>query len=200
MFDLEIIKIVYNDLEAKTNLAREALNRPLTFTEKVLFNHMVSNKIHIFNEIVRGSSYINFNPDRVAMQDATAQMALLQFIMAGKSKVAVPTTVHCDHLIQAKVGAQEDLNNAWAMVTHNSTAGVDAAVYGVPVYNTDDKALSWEVANHSFNNINNPDMPDRTQWLNNLGYAMWSKEEIEQGLAWQHLKPRVLELIKNNKY
>ncbi len=112
MFDLEIIKIVYNNLEAKTNLAREALNRPLTFTEKVLFNHMVSNKIHIFNEIVRGSSYINFNPDRVAMQDATAQMALLQFIMAGKSKVAVPTTVHCDHLIQAKVGAQEDLNNA----------------------------------------------------------------------------------------
>ena len=112
MFDLEIIKIVYNNLEAKTNLAREALNRPLTFTEKVLFNHMVSNKIHIFNEIVRGSSYINFNPDRVAMQDATAQMALLQFIMAGKSKVAVPTTVHCDHLIQAKVGAEEDLNNA----------------------------------------------------------------------------------------
>jgi hypothetical protein len=99
-----------------------------------------------------------------------------------------------------KMSFQEDLDNAWAMVTHNSTAGVDAAVYGVPVYNTDDKALSWEVANHSFDNINNPDMPDRTQWLNNLGYAMWSKEEIEQGLAWQHLKPRVLELIKNNKY
>jgi hypothetical protein len=99
-----------------------------------------------------------------------------------------------------KMSFQEDLDNAWAMVTHNSTAGVDAAVYGVPVYNTDDKALSWDVANHSFDNINNPDMPDRTQWLNNLGYAMWSKSEIEQGLAWQHLKPRVLELIKEHKY
>ena len=99
-----------------------------------------------------------------------------------------------------KMSFQEDLDNAWAMVTHNSTAGVDAAVYGVPVYNTDEKALSWEVANHTFDNINNPNMPDRTQWLNNLGYAMWSQQEIEQGLAWQHLKPRVLELIKNNKY
>ena len=99
-----------------------------------------------------------------------------------------------------KMSFQQDLDNAWAMVTHNSTAGVDAAVYGIPVFNTDAKALSWEVANHSFDTIENPATPDRTQWLNNLGYAMWSQKEIEQGLAWQHLKPKVEELIKNHKY
>jgi hypothetical protein len=99
-----------------------------------------------------------------------------------------------------KMSFQQDLDNAWAMVTHNSTAGVDAAVYGIPVFNTDDKALSWEVANHNFETINSPQKPDRTQWLNNLGYAMWSQQEIEQGLAWQHLKPKVEELIKNHKY
>ena len=99
-----------------------------------------------------------------------------------------------------KMSFQQDLDNAWAMVTHNSTAGVDAAVYGIPVFNTDAKALSWEVANHNFDTINNPATPDRTQWLNNLGYAMWSQKEIEQGLAWQHLKPKVEELIKNHKY
>ena len=99
-----------------------------------------------------------------------------------------------------KMSFQQDLDNAWAMVTHNSTAGVDAAVYGIPVFNTDAKALSWEVANHNFDTIENPATPDRTQWLNNLGYAMWSQQEIEQGLAWQHLKPKVEELIKNHKY
>ncbi len=99
-----------------------------------------------------------------------------------------------------KMSFQQDLDNAWAMVTHNSTAGVDAAVYGIPVFNTDAKALSWEVANHNFDTIENPATPDRTQWLNNLGYAMWSQKEIEQGLAWQHLKPKVEELIKNHKY
>ncbi len=112
MFDLEIIKNLYNELEDKTNTAREALKRPLTYTEKVLFNHLDINENQILSEISRGFSYVNFNPDRVAMQDATAQMALLQFIMAGRGKVAVPTTVHCDHLIQAKVGAEEDLINA----------------------------------------------------------------------------------------
>ena len=86
-----------------------------------------------------------------------------------------------------KMSFQEDLENAWAMVTHNSTAGVDAAVYGVPVYNTDDKALSWDVANYSFDNINNPDMPDRTQWLNNLGYCQWREDEIARGDPWYHL-------------
>ena len=112
MFDLEIIKNLYNELETKTNVARDALKRPLTFTEKVLFNHIDSNENQDFHELGRGSSYVNFNPDRVAMQDATAQMALLQFIMADRAKVSVPTTVHCDHLIQAKVGAEQDLINA----------------------------------------------------------------------------------------
>ena len=111
MFDLDIIKNLYNNLEIKINVARDALKRPLTFTEKVLFNH-IDIESQVLSELGRGSSYVNFNPDRVAMQDATAQMALLQFIMAGRSKVAVPTTVHCDHLIQAKVGAEEDLINA----------------------------------------------------------------------------------------
>ena len=101
MFDLDIIKNLYNELEAKTNMARDKLKRPLTFTEKVLFNHIDINEHQNLTELGRGSSYVNFKPDRVAMQDATAQMALLQFIMAGRSKVAVPTTVHCDHLIQA---------------------------------------------------------------------------------------------------
>ena len=109
MFDLEIIKNLYNDFETKTKVAKDALKRPLTFTEKVLFNHIDFDESLVLSELGRGSSYVNFNPDRVAMQDATAQMALLQFIMAGKEKVAVPTTVHCDHLIQAQVGAKEDL-------------------------------------------------------------------------------------------
>ncbi len=112
MFDLDIIKNLYNKLESRTNAARDRLKRPLTFTEKVLFNHIDANENQILTDLERGSSYVNFNPDRVAMQDATAQMALLQFIMAGRTKVAVPTTVHCDHLIQAKVGAEEDLINA----------------------------------------------------------------------------------------
>ena len=101
MFDLEIIKNLYNNYETKTNLPRDILKRPLTFTEKVLFNHIDNDDYQIVSKITRGSSYVNFNPDRVAMQDATAQMALLQFIMAGKEKVSVPKTVHCDHLIQA---------------------------------------------------------------------------------------------------
>ncbi len=112
MFDLEIIKNLYSELEAKTNAARDLLKRPLTFTEKILFNHIDPIESQLLSEIRRGASYVNFNPDRVAMQDATAQMALLQFIMARRRKVAVPTTVHCDHLIQAKVGAEEDLINA----------------------------------------------------------------------------------------
>ena len=110
MFDLEIIKFFYNGLESKTQYARDLLQRPLTFTEKVLFAHIIEDQM--LDKLKRGSSYVDFNPDRVAMQDATAQMALLQFIMAGKEKVAVPTTVHCDHLIQAKLGADKDLLSA----------------------------------------------------------------------------------------
>ncbi len=110
MFDLEIIKNFYKTLESKTQYARDLLQRPLTFTEKVLFAHIIDDQM--LDKLKRGSSYVDFNPDRVAMQDATAQMALLQFIMAGKEKVAVPTTVHCDHLIQAKLGADKDLLSA----------------------------------------------------------------------------------------
>ncbi|MEC7855097.1 MAG: aconitate hydratase [Candidatus Neomarinimicrobiota bacterium] len=110
MFDLEIIKFFYKTLESKTQYARDLLQRPLTFTEKVLFAHVIEGQM--LDKLKRGSSYVDFNPDRVAMQDATAQMALLQFIMAGKEKVAVPTTVHCDHLIQAKLGADKDLVSA----------------------------------------------------------------------------------------
>ena len=110
MFDLEVIKNLYLKLEDKIEIAKESLKRPLTFTEKVLFAHVSDNSS--LDVLQKGSSYVDFNPDRVAMQDATAQMALLQFIMAGKEKVAVPTTVHCDHLIQAKIGAQKDLMSA----------------------------------------------------------------------------------------
>ena len=110
MFDLEIINFFYKSLESKTQYARDLLQRPLTFTEKVLFAHVIEGQM--LDKLKRGSSYVDFFPDRVAMQDATAQMALLQFIMAGKEKVAVTTTVHCDHLIQAKLGADKDLVSA----------------------------------------------------------------------------------------
>tara|TARA_B110000116_G_scaffold169634_1_gene146616 strand:+ start:78 stop:2351 length:2274 start_codon:yes stop_codon:yes gene_type:complete len=110
MFDLEIIKNFYSGLESKTQHTRNLLNRHLTFAEKVLFSHAVEDKF--LDKLKRGSSYVDFSPDRVAMQDATAQMALLQFIMADKEKVAVPTTVHCDHLIQAKLGSDKDLISA----------------------------------------------------------------------------------------
>ena len=110
MFDLKIIKKFYASFPAKVDNARNILNRPLTYTEKILFAHLDS--ASSINTAKRGSSYNDFNPDRVAMQDATAQMALLQFMMAGKDKVSVPSTVHCDHLIQAKVGSDIDLARA----------------------------------------------------------------------------------------
>lgn len=106
-FDIEMIKALYKDMPAKVNAARTALGRPLTLSEKILFSHLhADQKLENF---VRGKSYVDFAPDRVAMQDATAQMALLQFMQAGRPKVAVPSTVHCDHLITAKVGAKTDL-------------------------------------------------------------------------------------------
>ncbi len=110
VFDLDMISRVYAGMQQKVEAARKMTGRPLTLTEKILYAHL-SNE----NEpgpYVRGKSYVNFNPDRVAMQDATAQMALLQFMQAGRKKVAVPSTVHCDHLIQAKVGAKKDLEVA----------------------------------------------------------------------------------------
>ena len=110
MFDFEIIKDYYAGLSERVDFAKNILKRPLTYTEKILYSHLFESKFDA--EFLRTKSYVEFAPDRVAMQDATAQMALLQFMMAGKNKVAKPTTVHCDHLIQAKVDAQKDLSVA----------------------------------------------------------------------------------------
>jgi aconitate hydratase len=109
-FDIEMIRKVYAGMPAKIEAARKTLGRPLTLAEKILFSHLHNDqKLQNFD---RGVNYVDFAPDRVAMQDATAQMALLQFMQAGRPKVAVPSTVHCDHLIQAKDGANKDLETA----------------------------------------------------------------------------------------
>ncbi|MCF8406902.1 MAG: aconitate hydratase [Chitinophagaceae bacterium] len=109
-FDIEMIKNLYAAMPAKVEAARKLLGRPLSLSEKILFSHLHSDqKLESFE---RGGSYVDFAPDRVAMQDATAQMALLQFMQAGRPKVAVPSTVHCDHLISAKVEAKQDLQVA----------------------------------------------------------------------------------------
>lgn len=109
-FDLDLIQSVYQRMPQCIAAARELLGRPLTLTEKILFSHLWDNAAP--QTFSRGNDYVDFAPDRVAMQDATAQMALLQFMQAGRSKVAVPSTVHCDHLITAKTGAGEDLSKA----------------------------------------------------------------------------------------
>lgn len=109
MFDLDLIKKVYSGFKGKVDAAKKVLGRPMTYAEKILY-------AHLWNETVTpytgGKDFVEFAPDRVAMQDATAQMALLQFMSAGIPKVAVPSTVHCDHLIQAEVGSAKDLLNA----------------------------------------------------------------------------------------
>jgi aconitate hydratase len=109
-FDIEMIKKVYENMPSRVDKARELVGRPLTLTEKILYNHLWEGSPNTV--FTRGKDYVDFAPDRVACQDATAQMALLQFMHAGKPKVAVPTTVHCDHLIQAKVDAKTDLARA----------------------------------------------------------------------------------------
>ena len=110
MFDLELIKKVYAELPEKVENAKKKLNRPLTYAEKILYAHLFDSKaIEVFE---RGKAYVDFAPDRVAMQDATAQMALLQFMNSGKKTTAVPSTVHCDHLIQAQVDGKTDLGVA----------------------------------------------------------------------------------------
>ncbi len=109
-YDIEMIKKVYSEFPQKTENLRKLLGRPLTLTEKILYAHLSDELPTV--PFGRGVSYVNFNPDRVAMQDATAQMALLQFMQAGKDEAAVPSTVHCDHLILAKEGAGQDLINA----------------------------------------------------------------------------------------
>ena len=107
--DQQVIKTMYASLPAKYKQARQFFGKPLTLTEKILAAHFAG---WPQAAPVRGQTYVMLNPDRVAMQDATAQMALLQFMQAGLKKVAVPTTVHCDHLIQARVGADSDLAQA----------------------------------------------------------------------------------------
>jgi aconitate hydratase len=110
IFDLDMIKALYARFPERVSAARKAVGHPLTLSEKILYAHLFDGPATEAYE--RGKSYVDFAPDRVAMQDATAQMALLQFMQAGKKKTAVPSTVHCDHLIQAKVGAKADLEKA----------------------------------------------------------------------------------------
>ncbi len=107
--NIEMIKKVYSDYRGKIEAARKVLNRPLTYAEKILYAHLWETPK---SELKRGKDYSELSPDRVAMQDATAQMALLQFMSAGRKTTAVPSTVHCDHLIQAQVGAKDDLLRA----------------------------------------------------------------------------------------
>ena len=102
LFDIDMIKTFYKELSNKIKLTRHTLNHPLTLSEKLLYSHLYDNNLS--REFIRGKDYVDFAPDRVAMQDATAQMALLQFMMAGKKTTAVPSSVHCDHLIMAKTG------------------------------------------------------------------------------------------------
>ncbi|MBK7335798.1 MAG: aconitate hydratase [Saprospirales bacterium] len=110
VFDIDIIRAYYEALPKKIEQVTRKLGRPLTLTEKILYSHLhPDSPLHVYN---RAKDYVFFSPDRVAMQDATAQMALLQFMMCGRSKTAVPSTVHCDHLILAKTGAEQDLRTA----------------------------------------------------------------------------------------
>ncbi len=109
-FDIDMIKGVYKTMGERIATARNLTGKPLTLAEKILYSHLTEGMPT--QEFQRGKSYVDFAPDRIALQDATAQMALLQFMQAGKKKVAVPTTTHCDHLIQAKIGAKADLQNA----------------------------------------------------------------------------------------
>jgi aconitate hydratase len=110
VFDLDMIKKVYAQYPERIEAARKVVGKPLTLAEKILYAHLWDGNAAVAHE--RGKSYVDFAPDRVAMQDATAQMALLQFMQAGKKRVAVPSTVHADHLIQAKVGATKDLQES----------------------------------------------------------------------------------------
>ncbi len=110
IFNFEMIRAFYKEMPARISDTRKMLGRPLTLSEKILYSHLYDRTGS--GSFKRGTDYVDFAPDRVAMQDATAQMALLQFMMAGKDKTAVPASVHCDHLIMAKSGAEEDLKSA----------------------------------------------------------------------------------------
>ena len=107
--NFDMIQKLYEGLSGKLAKAREVLGRPMTYAEKILYSHLWNEPA---KEFKRGNDYVDLSPDRVAMQDATAQMALLQFMHSGRDKVSVPSTAHADHLIQAKVGAEQDLIRA----------------------------------------------------------------------------------------
>ena len=104
-FDFNMIKEVYSNIVKNVDEARKFVDKPMTLSEKILYSHLWN---PVSKSFLRGKNYVDFKPDRIACQDATAQMALLQFMQAGKNKVAVPTTVHCDHLIQARKEGKED--------------------------------------------------------------------------------------------
>ena len=110
LFDLNLIQKTYKEMPSKIDAARTALGRPLTLAEKILYSHLWKG-VEI-SDFERGKAYVDFAPDRVAMQDATAQMALLQFDTTGRKQVSVPSTVHCDHLIVAKNESKVDLKKA----------------------------------------------------------------------------------------
>src|SRR5690606_22393611 len=110
--DIETIRNTYANLKERNEFLKTKINLSLTLTEKILFSHLDDSEISSVQNIVRGETYVTFRPDRVAMQDATAQMALLQFMNAGKKSVAVPSSVHCDHLIVAQSGEHKDLQFA----------------------------------------------------------------------------------------
>ena len=107
---LSNIQALYSSFKQKADYLRDKLGRPLTLSEKILGAHAENIETQ---EFVRGQSYLSLRPDRVAMQDATAQMAILQFMQAGRESVALPTSIHCDHLILARAGALEDTKNAF---------------------------------------------------------------------------------------
>ena len=109
-FDIDVIKRVYSEMSSKIERAKQVIGKPLTLSEKVLYSHLWNEEIS--SPYIRGVDYVDFGPDRVTCQDATAQMALLQFMQAGKQKVAVPTTVHCDHLIFAQTGPKKVLHQS----------------------------------------------------------------------------------------
>ena len=112
VYDIDMLRSFYSNFPKRVDAARKHVGRPLTLAEKILYAHLYNESdVRPFR---RGEDYVNFRPDRVAMQDATAQMALLQFMNAGKSKSAVPATVHCDHLIQANMGSEDGYRNGYA--------------------------------------------------------------------------------------
>ena len=110
LLNINLIQSTYEKISQGVAHAKALMNKPFTLTEKILYGHLFDT--HASNPYVRGVDYVNFLPDRVAMQDATAQMALLQFMTAGRASPAVPSTVHCDHLIQAQLGVKSDLATA----------------------------------------------------------------------------------------